>query len=196
MNIKTESIIELLESILNKKINNITVEDLEKIDYLKISRTSIDDILTVDSSDLQYFHNLKELSIDSCMIDNKFIDNLIKLKNIKKISFNHCDFISDAKEYFEKILVEELVLNDVIGLDNISLSNINKLTFINCSFDALVNTNILDISRSIDINIDFNSSNIKELIINKEEYINNNLPKCKIIIKDSYDEIIKVIEND
>ena len=85
MNIKTESIIELLESILNKKINNITVEDLEKIDYLKISRTSIDDILTVDSSDLQYFHNLKELSIDSCMIDNKFIDtgDIMSIKRYK-----------------------------------------------------------------------------------------------------------------
>jgi len=197
MIIKTESIIETLEIVLNKEISKININDLDNITYLRISKTSIDDILIVDSSDLQHFHNLKELSIENCMIDFKFIENLKKIKNIAKISFIHCDFIDDTKDYFEKLSINELVLNDVIGLDNTFFSNIKHLTIINCSFNCITeNIDTLDISRSPDINIDFKNSYIKVLVINEKQYINNSYPKCKIIIKNKYDEVIKEISND
>ena len=114
MMIKTESIIKLLEIILNKKIDEINEEDLEKVTYLRIDKIDIDDILIVDSSDLQYFNNLTELSIENCIIDYKFIEDLKKLKNIKKISFINCEFINNFQDYFDQLVLLELVLNNVI----------------------------------------------------------------------------------
>ena len=83
---KTESIIETLENVLNKEINKININDLEKITYLRINKISIDDVLIVDISDLQYFPNVEEISIENCMVDFKFIETLMKNKIIRKIS--------------------------------------------------------------------------------------------------------------
>ena len=197
MNIKTESIKELLEISLNKNISDINIKDLDKITYLKISRLSINGILSVDSTDLNYFHNLRELSIENCMIDNIFIDNLKKVSNIEKISFIHCDFINNT-DYFNNLSIHELVLNDINGIDDIILSNIEKLIIINCSFKFKINNvGILDISRTLSTVVDFDNSTPNELIINSSQYDSDNLSlKCKIVVKNNYDEIIKVINND
>ena len=197
MMIKTESIIEMLENTLNKEISKVTLNDLDNITYLRISRTSIDDILIVDSSDLRYFHNLKELSIENCMINFQLIEELRKIKNLIKISFIHCEVIDDVEDYFEQLSIYELVLNDVIGLNNTKFSNIKKLTFVGCSFNCIIdNIETLDISRSPDIKIDFNNICMNELVINEIQYINNLYPKCKIIVKNGYDEVVKEISND
>ena len=93
--------------------------------------------------------------------------------------------------------IDELVLNDVIGLNNIVFSNIKKLTFVNMIMNCRVeNVLTLDISHSIKTNIDYDNSYVKELIISEEEYIHkmyNN--KWKIIVKDNYEEVIQVINN-
>ena len=196
MIIKTESIIEILEGALNKEISEVSISDLDTITYLRINRISIDDVLVVDSSDLQYFHNLEELSIENCMIDDSFIENL-KKTNIGKISFIHCEFVDDVKEYFEQLSINELVLNDVVGLNDLIFANIKELTFVDCSFKGIIaNVEKLDISRSEDINIDFNNSYINELVINTTQYVDDMYLKGKIIIEDEYDVIKKVISND
>lgn len=195
MNIKTESIKELLEISLDKELNDINYDDLNTITYLRINRIDGDNILDVDSSDLELFHNLEEISIENCIIDNKFLTDLEKTKVLNKICFIHCDFVDNVNDYFSNLVTKELVLNDVIGLDGVLLSNIQKITFINCSFGCEINNvNTIDVSLSNEM--DFSGFIVKDLIINEKQYLKNNYPKCRIIIKDNYDEVIKVIEND
>ena len=197
MNIKTDSIIDIIEITLNKKIDEITINDLDHVEYLRICKNTIDDILTVDSNDLKLFKNLLELSIEGCMIDTLFIDNISRLTSLKKISFINCDFVDDVKDFFENLIIDTLVLNTVEGLNNITFSNINKLVLINCDFNITINNiDVLDISRSLDIKIDLVNSYFKEIVISNyhtvDDYLNR---KCKISIKNDYDEVIKVIDN-
>lgn len=197
MNIKTTSIIDVIEMSLNKTIDNITIDDLDKIKYLMINRVDYDDVLDVDSNDLKLFKNLEELSINNCMIDEEFINNIKELVKLNKISFINCDFVDDATNYFNDLLINELVLDSNIGINNITFSNIHKLVLINCSFNCVINNvDILDITRSKDINIDLEKSNYHDLIISREHNIDNYLfIKSRIIIKDEFDEEIKVIDN-
>ena len=160
MNIKTTSIIDIIEMSLNKTFDNITIDDLDRIKYLMINRIDYDDVLDVDSNDLKLFKNLEELSINNCMIDEEFINNIKSLEKLNKISFINCDFVDDASDYFNNLIINELVLDSNLGINNITFSNIHKLVLINCTFNCIINNiDILDITRSKDINIDLEKSN-------------------------------------
>ncbi len=198
MNIKTNSIIDIVEVVLNKKIDDITTSDLDNVKYLRLCKNDIGDILTVDSNDLKLFNNLLEISIEGCMVDTLFIDNISRLNTLKKISFINCDFVDECSEFFENLNIESLVLNTVEGLNNITFSNINKLILINCSFNIIVNNiDVLDISRSIDIKIDLNNSYYKKIIINEAHNLNDYLNNSTMItIKNDKDEVVKVINYD
>ena len=198
MNIKTESIIDIVELALNKPIDSITVDELDKVTFLTINRIDYEDVLEVDSNDLKLFHNLEQLSVNNCMVDNEFIDNIKSLNKLNKISFINCDFVDDATEYFNNLVVDELILDNNIGINNVTFSNIHNLVLINSSFNCVVNNvDILDITRSVDNNIDLKNSYYKELIIsnnhNLDDYLYN---KSKIVIKSEYDQEVKVIDND
>ena len=198
MNIKTESIIDIVELALNKPIDSITVDELDKVTFLTINRIDYEDVLEVDSNDLKLFHNLEQLSVNNCMVDNEFIDNIKSLNKLNKISFINCDFVDDATEYFNNLVVDELILDNNIGINNVTFSNIHNLVLINSSFNCVVNNvDILDITRSVDNNIDLKNSYYKELIIsnnhNLDDYLYN---KSKIVIKNEYDQEVKVIDND
>ena len=196
MNIKTESIREFVEIALNKKIYDLQLDELDKITMLRICRTDLNHILNVDSNDLEYFHNLNEIFIEGCTIDEEFTRNLKRLNKLKKITFVSCDFVDEARNYFTNLELDELVLNNVNGLNGVLFSNINFLTFVNCSFNCVVGSvNNLDISRSEKIAIDFENSDVKKIIINENQLKDLNY-KGNITIKDNYDEIIRVINND
>ena len=198
MTFETNSIIDIVESSLNKKIEDVKEEDLDNIKYLRVSKIGFDDILNVNIRELNHFKKLEDLSIDCCIIDNSFLDILKSLSTIKKLNFINCDFVDDSTEYFENLSLNELVLNDTIGVSEISFSNINKLAMVNIPVNCSVqNVNTLDISRSSAINIDLDKLDIKTLIINvkqfNDEYLN--LPYT-VIIKNDFDEIFKVIKHD
>ena len=132
------------------------------------------------------------------MVDNEFINNIKSLNKLNKISFINCDFVDDATEYFNNLVVDELILDNNIGINNVTFSNIHNLVLINSSFNCVVNNvDILDITRSVDNNIDLKNSYYKELIIsnnhNLDDYLYN---KSKIVIKNEYDQEVKVIDND
>ena len=198
MDIKTESIIDIIELQLNKTINNITKDDLNKVSYLRISQSDLKGIREVDFNDLDYFSNIKELSIEGCMISTLVLNKLTNLKQLSKLSFINCDFIDIPNDYFENLKIEELVLINDLGLSNIHFSNINVLTIKNITFNfTLDNVNVLDISSYKNNTFDISKWHINELIIN-ESIFNEDLKslKCKITIKNDYDEIVKVIQND
>lgn len=197
MNIKTQSIIDIIEVSLNKTTDDITINDLDNIKYLMINRVDYDDLLEVDCNDLKLFNNLEELSINNCMVNNEFIDNINRLTKLNKISFINCDFVDDITNYFNNLVINELVLDNNVGINNVTFSNIHKLVLINSSFNCVINNiDIVDISRSQDINIDLENSNYKELIISEEHNLDNYLfNKSKIIIKNEFQEEVKVIDN-
>lgn len=198
MKLKTNSIVDIVESTINKNINDIQLYELNIIKNLRVCKIDYNDILDIDLNELRHFKNLEELSIEGCMINHDDLTILKELSNLKKISFIDCDFIDNSQEYFDNLCVEELVLNNVIGLDGILFSNINMLTIINiilnCSVENIKN---IDISQNSLLNIDLIKLDINNLIINKkqltEEYLK--LP-YNIIIKNEYDEIIQVINHD
>lgn len=198
MKLKTNSIVDIVESTINKNINDIQLDELNIIKNLRVCKIDYNDILDIDLNELRHFKNLEELSIEGCMINHDDLTILKELSNLKKISFIDCDFIDNSQEYFDNLCVEELVLNNVIGLDGILFSNINMLTIINiilnCSVENIKN---IDISKNSLLNIDLIKLDINNLIINKkqltEEYLK--LP-YNIIIKNEYDEIIQVINHD
>lgn len=198
MIINTESIIDIVESSLNKKITDIDSRDLDNIKYLRVCKTRLGDILNVDFSELKYFINLEELSIEGCMIDYSVLDIIKELLNLQKISFIDCDFVDDPREYFENLYIEELVLNNVIGIEGNLFSNITKLTIVNIPINFNVqNINTFDISHANFSKTNLIELGIENLIINvkqlTEEYLN--LPYI-VIVKNNFDEIVKVIKHD
>ena len=198
MNIKTESIIDLVEINLNKKIDDVSIEELDKITYLRICRMKHNEFLTVNFDDLKYFKNLREISIEGCTIDDTVLEEIKKLKFITIISFIKCDFVENSRDFFESISLEQLVLNNISGLDNVNFNNVNNIIIVNCSMNcACNNVNVLDISRALNIKIDIDGSYINEIIINEKQLTDELLKLgCIIKIKNNYDEIVKVIEND
>ena len=198
MDIKTNSIIDMIELNLNKSIDQITQKELDNVKYLRVYRNTSIEESVVDINDLKYFENIEEISIENCMVDEGYITNLKSLKNLKKIEFIHCDFIDDIREYFNSLNLEELIINDVIGIEDYIFSNIKKLVIINSDFNFYVSfVNTLDISRCSNIKTNLYELDVNELIINANQLTDEfiYLP-CKIIIKNEYDEVIKVIDHD
>ncbi len=197
MNIKTDSIIDSIEIALNKKIDGVYINDLDKITYLRISKIDMDQVLFIDISELQYFSNLEEISIEYCMVDINYINEIRNVKNLKKISFIGCDFVDDAKNFFEELSINELVLNNVTGIKNINFSNLKLLTIINCNFAGTVNVDMLDISRSAEIKLDLDNSSVQKIIVNEIQYMNKYICNdCTIVVKDDHGEVAMVINNE
>lgn len=198
MELRTKSIVDIVESIINKNINDIQLEELDVIKNLRVCKIDYNDILDVELSELRLFKNLDELSIEGCMISHNDLNVLKDIYNLKKISFIDCDFIDNSQEYFDNLCVEELVLNNVIGLDDILFSNINILTIINttlkCNVRKIKN---IDISRNSILKTSLIDLDIDNLIINTKQLNENylNLP-YSVTVKNEYDEIVKVINND
>ena len=198
MDIKTNSIIDMIELNLNKSIDQITQKELDNVKYLRVYRNTSIEESVVDINDLKYFENIEEIYIENCMVDEIYITNLKSLKNLKKIEFIHCDFIDDIREYFNSLNLEELIINDVIGIEDYIFSNIKKLVIINSDFNFYVSfVDTLDISRCSNIKTNLYELDVNELIINANQLTDEfiYLP-CKIIIKNEYDEVIKVIDHD
>ena len=74
----------------------------------------------------------------------------------------------------------------------IEIGNKNVVNYNNMKVEYVNN---LDISRSEKIAIDFENSDVKKMIINENQLKDLNY-KGNITIKDNYDEIIRVINND
>ena len=200
MNIKTESIKDILESFFNKTIDLITEQDLLKIKSLNIERIDFDgSLLEINYDDLKWFTNLIELRINNCMVNYKLLNNIKKLTNINKISFINCDFIDEPSDFFNNLNLKSLILDNCIGLSNISIKNIQLLIIRNMNFDfALYNIEKLEIFNS-DI-IGSNNLDICTLVINVDFYEKNKdffqKQLYSIEIKNNRNEIVKVINND
>ena len=198
MELKTKSIVDVVEIACNKSIKDIQEKELDNIRYLRVCKTDYNNILNVDFEELRLFKNLEELSIEGCMIGYDVLTILKDITGLKRLNFANCDFIDNPQVYFDNLFLDELVLNEVIGLDDIVFSNINKIIIINSKLSCSVNNvKIIDISRNTTLNTNLANLEISNLIISEkqlnEEYLN--LPYT-VTVKNGYDEIVRVINHD
>ncbi len=118
---RTESINQLLESLFDKK-DVFSDEELDSVSSINISRMSfVGTLFDVDFSDLDYFRNLSDISIDGCMIDKKAMESIIKHEKLNSISFCNCDVLGDTYPYFQKLQTQNIsFINTRVDLSKIT----------------------------------------------------------------------------
>lgn len=198
MKIITQSIKDCLEVQLNKGIEDITDKELENIKILNLNRIDINKILNVYYDELSYFKNLEELNISNCMINNNLMQNIKKLKNLKNLNIYNSDFIDECYIFLTNLNIENLVIDNCLGIKDIAFNNLNKLILKNTNEDIYAkNITSLDISNINNSDNNFYLENIKELIISKKnKNIVNIINVDKIIVIDERLDIIEVIQHD
>ena len=172
---KTDSIIDILESLFGKR-DNFTEEELNSIDSLNISRTDYGNkLLSVDFSDLLNFKNVVSLTINGCSIDNKAITYISNLDKINYLSLFDCIISDDIYPLFVKLDIKNLRIEntnfDLEYLDEyyerLTLSNvIFKVIRSFCKTLDVSNCYIDDISLLLE-------SNFEEAVISKKFYLEN-----------------------
>ena len=201
MNISTKSIRDQIEIQLNKSIENVNEDELLNIKTISINQLGYDDeINLINYDEINYFKNLEDLTIFNCMINEKLLNNILQLQNLKKLFIYDSDFIDDIKDDFSKMKLEELTIGNCLGISNLTLENLKSLNIINININSFINNiETLDISRTNNNLKDLNCTNIKNIIISKNNY---NTPEdleninSNISIIDEKNKIIKEIKND
>ncbi len=168
----TESIIKELNSRFGKS-DNYTKEQLDSVEDITISKFSFtDELLNVDFNDLNFFKNLKEITIEDCMLDKKTILILLSKDKLNKISLYNCEINEDIYPIFENLKVKELLLSRT-DFDLSKLTGYyNRLTLENVTFKPIeAYMEILDISNNKITNIDdVINSNFEEIRISHNQY--------------------------
>ena len=200
MNFETISIKKILETTLSKPISEIKKEDLNKITFLSIDRfNSNGELQNVDYKELIIFTNLNHLAFYNCMINKECMIILSYISKLEILEFINCEFVDEVDDFFDNLNINELIIDNTKGLNNIEIKDLKKLVINNSEIDFVVNNiGILDISRS-NVKEDFiNNIQVNELIINDEFYrtIENNNYPFKITVKDYTDDIVMVIDNE
>lgn len=198
--LKTKSIIDQVEIILNKNIEAVTHEELNKIEIITIKKLGYDgEIYNTSFEDINLLTNLKQLDIFDCMISDKEVKIILKLKNLKVISFINCDFIDEANFLFDNIKTENIYISNCIGLSGINISNLKDLELKRMYIDFYIeNINNLKLSL-IENKVNFNFfKNIDNITVDENSYNDDLLyiVKNKLEITDDRNEVIKVIKND
>lgn len=93
--IHSESLKLYLETILNKSIKNIILDDLDKVTVLVFDKSMDNDDRSVFLDDIFQFNNVDKVVISNAMVSKENIE-LLKHKKIKAIRFNKCAFEDDT----------------------------------------------------------------------------------------------------
>jgi hypothetical protein len=180
MKIVTDSIKTQLEIQLNKSIDFIMENDLKNVVYMTIDRMNYaQSFNNINYDEISLLVNLKELSIFNCIIDDIFVNNILKLKHLNKLNMYNCSFASSSKDMFDNLDLKSLTLSNCYGLEGITLRNLDYLELKNIDLNFYVkDIDILNIACiHNDANIDF-LDNIKRVIIFEKDYESfNNIHK-------------------
>ena len=77
---------------LNKINTNFTVEELNRVKELSLDSIGLfQKYNRIDPKVLNYFNNLEVLEISNTNIDKAYIDNILKLNNLRSLSFTNCN---------------------------------------------------------------------------------------------------------
>ena len=201
MDIYTKSIRDNIEIQLNKSIQDVDENELMNIKFMTLDQLEYDgNVNLVDYDEIMYFSNLEELNIFNCMINEKLLNNILKLDKLKILNIYDSDFVDYINDTFSKMSLEELTLNNCLGISIIELNNLKYLDIKNIKIDfSINNVETLNISNSTNKLKELKLNNVKNIIISKNNYDNTTdflIFKSNIIIVDDKNEIIKEIKND
>ena len=201
MDIYTKSIRDNIEIQLNKSIQDVDENELMNIKFMTLDQLEYDgNVNLVDYDEIMYFSNLEELNIFNCMINEKLLNNILKLDKLKILNIYDSDFVDYINDTFSKMSLEKLTLNNCLGISIIELNNLKYLDIKNIKIDfSINNVETLNISNSTNKLKELKLNNVKNIIISKNNYDNTTdflIFKSNIIIVDDKNEIIKEIKND
>ena len=201
MNIYTKSIKDNVEIQLNKSIQDVNENELLNIKVMTLDQLEYDgDVNLVDYDEIMYFINLEELNVFNCMINEKLLNNILKLEKLRILNIYDSDFVDYINDSFSKMNIENLTLNNCLGISINELSNLKYLDIKNINIDFNINNvETLIISNSKNKLKELNLNNVKNIIISRNNYDNEtdlHIFKSNIIIVDDKNEIIKEIKND
>ena len=201
MDIYTKCIKDNVEIQLNKSIQDVSENDLLNIKLMTLDQLEYDgDVNLVDYDEIMYFKNLEELNVFNCMINEKLLNNILKLEKLKILNIYDSDFVDYINDSFSKMSLEKITLNNCLGVSINELINLKYLDIKNINIDFNINNvETLNISNSKNKLKELNLNNVKNIIISKNNYYNETdlfTFKSNIIIVDDKNEIIKEIKND
>ena len=201
MNIYTKSIKDNVEIQLNKSIQDVNENELLNIKVMTLDQLEYDgDVNLVDYDEIMYFINLEELNVFNCMINEKLLNNILKLEKLRILNIYDSDFVDYINDSFSKMSLEKLTLSNCLGVSIIELNNLKYLDIKNINIDFNIsNVETLNVSNSKNKLKELNLNNVKNIIISRNNYDNEtdlHIFKSNIIIVDDKNEIIKEIKND
>lgn len=182
---------ETLQGILGKEFEEITKEDLDKIELITLDYFK--DFLL---DDLLLFNNLKKCILKNYELSKKEINILENLNKLEILELNNCKINSECKLNLQKLklsfctnieigeIFNESNINEVYlyNCDKITLSNMNKITKLNqITLDEMNITRkmAMDMDKSLIKNINLNNCNINLLARSKIKSLEEN-KKIKI----------------
>ena len=170
---KTDSIQSLLNAMYGPQ-ESYTEEQLQGIDTLNINRFDVvGDITTIVPEELLKFPNLKNLSLQQCVIADDFIEVLLQLKNLETLNLYQCEFMEDASEVFKLPLLKNVLLEGTpIPLSYFKDSMMSSLVLsdITVEEDLSFYVDFLDIRRATIKNWNFLHSKIGLLLVGNTQY--------------------------
>lgn len=170
----TKTIKDLLEIKFGYK-EKYTLEELNMVEILTINRFNYNkNLIEVDFNDLKFFLNLKELTINECIIDNEIINILSNCINLRTLLLLNCEIIQNVNETFKNLSVKNLVINNTnIDINILNNLNLNSLVLSNIEINYKLNLNVeeLDIQRCLFNDIEnFNIDSINKIKISYSQY--------------------------
>ena len=198
---KTESIQSLLTAMYGPQ-ESYTDEQLQTIDTLNINRFDVvGNITTIVPEELLKFPNLKDLSLQQCVIAEDFISVLVQLKNLETLNLYQCEFMDDAKEVFQLPLLKNVFLEGTevpFSYFKDSMMNSLILSDLTVDEDLSIYVDTLDIRTATITNWSFLNSKIGLLIVSNTQYQNsielqNYTGAVRVMDDNSPTRVVKVV---
>lgn len=125
--INNESLKQFLKVVLNKKVELISADDINKIKTVCISTINENQEHTENFNDLLQFNNLEKIIIEKSLITEKEINILIQIGSLLSIEFVRCAFEN------------EILLSKLYNIQSLYLNNsiIRDYSFLNTSYNKL-----------------------------------------------------------
>ena len=179
MEIKSKDLIENLQGLLSKNIEDITEKDLDNIDTIMLDYNKF---AVLD--DLLYLNNLKKCILKNFILNSEEIKILEKLNKLEILELNNCKVNSVCKldikrlnlvfcsgieigKSFKNSNIQEIYLDNCNNICFSDLNTINKLNNITLNEMKLTKNIIINLTNSSAKDIDLNNCSISIFAANK-----------------------------
>ena len=143
---------------LNQEIEQAELYKIKELNINKLNYKMEEAVFIPE--ELKYFKGIEKIEFSGFDINDKLIANLNELENLRKISFDHCNYNCSKKL---TVKLSEIYMNH---------SNINLLYI--CKNMDQIEKILLNNINEIDMKILIGCKNLKELIILNSDIVNSN----------------------